>query len=129
MELKEYKNTSYKYTEKASEIARQMMLAGIGIIWIIRTDNSGLSLSDSELKWPLAIMAITLLVDFSQYLLGGAIWIRFYRNHESKGVEGTADVKNDKPWRSEVLYWFYYIKFLLTIIAYGLIIKVLFAYY
>ena len=42
MELKEYKKKSHEYTAKASEIARQINFAGIGIIWIIRTSSDTL---------------------------------------------------------------------------------------
>lgn len=129
MELKNYREKSYKYTEKASEIARSMMLAGIGIIWIIRTDKNGLTLSDKELLFPLTIMAITLIVDFFQYLLGGTIWITFYKRHEKAGKKDTDDVLNTKKWRTNVLYAIYYLKFALTILAYVLIIKALFKYY
>lgn len=129
MELKNYREKSYKYTEKASEIARSMMLAGIGIIWIIRTDKSDLTLSDPELLYPLTIMAITLIIDFVQYLLGGTIWISFYKHHEKTGKKDTDDVLNTKKWRTDILYAIYYLKFTLTIIAYLLIIKALFNYY
>ena len=129
MELEKYRDKSYKYTEKASEIARSMMLAGIGIVWIIRTDKEGLTLSDPELLWPLIIMAFTLMIDFSQYLLGGAIWISFYRFHEKAGVGDKDDILNDKKWRTITLYAMFYLKFALTILAYVLIIKVLFNYY
>lgn len=129
MQLKNYREKSYKYTEKASEIARSMMLAGIGIIWIIRTDKNGLTLSDRELLFPLTIMAITLIVDFLQYLLGGTIWIAFYKKHEKAGNKDTDSVLNTKKWRTNVLYFIYYLKFTGTILAYFLIIKALFKYY
>lgn len=129
MELEKYKERSYEYTAKASEIARSMMLAGIGIVWIIRTDKNGLTLSHPELLWPLMVMAITMFIDFAQYFLGGIIWIQFYRHYEKRGKNDKDDVTNEKLWRKNVLYMLYYAKFIGVIIAYILILRSLFHYY
>ncbi|PKO99319.1 MAG: hypothetical protein CVU03_02260 [Bacteroidetes bacterium HGW-Bacteroidetes-2] len=128
MKLENYKKKSHEYTAKASEIARQLNFAGIGIIWIVKTTFPELKLSDSELLLPLVLIALSLVFDFLQYLVGGIIWIIFYNNKQKNGISNTADVQTTK-WRSRVLYTFYYIKFTLMFIAYLFIIKILFQYF
>lgn len=128
MELKEYKKKSHEYTAKASEIARQINFAGIGIIWIIRTSSDTLELSNSVVLTPLILISISLLFDFCQYFFGGVIWINFYRKKEKEGLSRDSDVLS-KTWRNKVLYGFYYLKFIFMVIAYIFIIKALFSYF
>jgi len=129
MELKNYKQKSHDYTSKASEIARQLNFAGIGIIWIIKTTFPELKLGSSELLIPLALIALSLLFDFLQYLTGGIIWILFYKKKEKEGISKDFDLTVENEWRSQLLYVFYYVKFILMFIAYIFIIKTLFNYF
>jgi hypothetical protein len=118
MELKEYKKKSHEYSGKASDLARQINYAGLGIIWIIISTNiTVISLKNSLTLFPLILISISLFFDFAQYFIGGIIWIRFYKNNEKKGIGKNDDILSAK-WRSNVLYFFYYSKFILTITAY-----------
>lgn len=116
MLLDKYKEDSKKYTEKASEIARQINFAGIGIIWII-TSEKGIIIKDSLFIYPLFIITLSLLFDFFQYFLGGIIWITFYNNKKKEGLPINQDITS-KPWRKRIIYSFYYIKFALTLAGY-----------
>lgn len=128
MELKEYKKKSHEYTAKASEIGRQINFAGIGIIWIIRTSNETLQLSNAIVLLPLILISISLLFDFCQYFFGGVIWINFYRQKEKEGISKDSDVLSE-GWRNTILYTLYYLKFIFMIIAYTFIIRALFCYF
>lgn len=128
MQLKEYKSKSYEYTAKASEIGRQLNFAGIGIIWIVKTTFPELKLTDSQLLLPLVFITVSLVLDFLQYLIGGVIWIAFYKSKEKAGISQSEDVKS-REWRSRVLYVFYYVKFTFMFLAYLFIIKTLFTYF
>ena len=128
MELKEYRKSARELTGKASEIARNLVLAGIGIIWIIRSDDINLTFNDPILLIPLTGFAIALFIDFMQYVIGGYIWMKFYRKKEAEGIAGDADIKSP-PWRSEVLYWFYYVKIICMIVSFLFLIRALLSYY
>ncbi|PKA99102.1 hypothetical protein B0O79_2802 [Flavobacteriaceae bacterium MAR_2009_75] len=128
MELKEYKIKAHEYTAKASEIARQLNFAGIGIIWIVKTAFPDLKLSEFQLLMPLILISISLLSDFLQYFVGGMIWIAFYRNREEAGISKNTDVQSPE-WRNKILYTFYYIKFASMFLAYIFIIITLFKYF
>lgn len=128
MKLEDYKKKSHEYTAKASEIARQLNFAGIGIIWIVRTTFPELKLSDFQLLLPLLLISISLISDFFQYLIGGIIWIEFYKSKEKRGISGTTDLKSPE-WRNRILYIFYYVKFVFMVVAYIFIMKTLFVYF
>jgi hypothetical protein len=131
MELEKYKTNSHDYTAKASDIARQINFAGIGIIWIIRTSNDNISLSDSSLLTPLILISISLLLDFSQYLLGGILWINFYNKKRKEGISKEIDVSIDpkNEWRTQLLYTLYFLKFTFMFISFIFIFKTLFSFY
>lgn len=128
MELKEYKSISHDYTAKASEIARQLNFAGIGIIWIVKTTFPELKLTDFQLLFPLILITVSMILDFLQYFIGGVIWIDFYKSKEKAGISKSADVKSPE-WRNRILYVFYYVKISSMFLAYIFIIKTLFTYF
>lgn len=127
MKLEEYKKKSHEYTAKASEIGRQINFAGIGIIWIIKTSNNELNISSSTILIPLVLISISLMLDFCQYFFGGLIWINFYKEKEKQGLSKEFDVTSEE-WRSRILYWLYYLKFIFMTIAYIFIIIALLKY-
>ncbi len=123
MKLEKYKERSHEYTEKASDIIRNLCFAGIGIIWIFRNvDNSG-SPIDGMLIYPLILLALSLLFDLGQYFIGGVIWIRFFRKREKDPAfkDPELDVKAKPIWNKPV-YFCYYAKVVLMVGAYVLII-------
>lgn len=128
MELEKYKERSHLLTSKASEIARQLNFAGIGIIWIIKSSFPTIKLSDSELLLPLILISISLIFDFLHYAIGGLIWITFYNNKIKSGSSSDADIKS-APWRKNLLYFFYYGKLILVFLAYIFIAQTLFFYF
>ena len=64
---------------RPSEIVRQLALAGIAVIWIFKTVQSQIP---PELVLPLALIAVTLVLNFFQYFLAAIIWGLFSRHQE-----------------------------------------------
>ena len=124
MELKEYKNKGQEMTAKTSDICRQLGFAGIGIIWILKSDKIYLDLTHTVLITPLIIITLSLFVDFLHYFIGGIIWLRFYRKKEKEGFLNDSDIKS-KSWRSNLMYVLYFFKIGLMFIAYIFVIKAL----
>lgn len=93
MKLKEYKNDIYKFSEIASENVRKLSFAGIGIIWIFKTNEINKPLFPQELFFPLLMLALTLFFDFFQYLTAYAIWLMFYKIQETNEVDAQKDIK------------------------------------
>jgi hypothetical protein len=64
------------FTGELSKAVRQLDLAGLGILWIIRVggkDAAGI-VFDKFLLWPMLGLALSLLCDFCHYAYGSFIW-------------------------------------------------------
>lgn len=128
MKLSEFRKRSNEYTAKASEITRQLSLAGIAIIWLFKNENTGsvettTHLLDKYLLWPLFFLSVSLLLDLVQYLIGGIIWINFFRKEEDKlqNTSDDPDIKAPKKYNKPI-YVVYYTKIVMMVLAYIFII-------
>ena len=120
MKLSEFRKRSHEYTSKASEITRQLVLAGIAIIWLFKEKDT--NALDSFAILPLIVLGFALLFDLVQYIVGGQLWISFFREKEREAKPGEdPDIKAPAKL-SKVLYNLYWTKIGLTGIAYVLII-------
>ena len=124
MKLENYKTSGHKYTEKASDICRQLNFAGIGIVWIIITTYLDLNLADSLIIYPLVLISLSLMLDVFHYILGGYFWTSFYGKKEKEVVKADEDIKSPR-WKSNILYVLYYSKLGLMILAYIFIVRAL----
>ena len=58
MKLQDFNAASDYYTEKASEIIRYLILAGIGIIWLFKYSEGEKQGIDRFLIWPLVLLCL-----------------------------------------------------------------------
>lgn len=132
MRLSEFRKANEEFTGKASEIVRQLILAGIGVIWLFKTPSliSGQNSLDSFLIWPLIFLCIAAMCDLMQYVLGGKIWGKFFRDEEKKAKDANKidssssldpDVKAPRKF-SKRIGWLYNAKICLMVLAYVFII-------
>jgi hypothetical protein len=86
MKLSDYNKVCTEYTGKASEIVRQLIFAGIAVIWLFRiqTPIAGQSSLDSFLIFPLFGLCLAAMADLMQYVFGGRVWAKFFRDEERK---------------------------------------------
>lgn len=84
-------------TGKASDIARQLALAGIAVIWLFKTTDSSKPITENML-FPLWLFLGSLLLDLLQYIVAGVTWAGFSRLREKqhKSSAGTTEI-NDSP--------------------------------
>jgi hypothetical protein len=137
MKLSEYNKKGDDYTGKASEIVRQMLLGGIGLIWLFKETDGAISRIDKSLLYPAFTISVALIFDLLQYVVGGHIWKRFFREKERdvikslKGIsqptedERDPDLKAPESLRNSI-YFFYWGKIVLMILSYIMIIKYIF---
>jgi hypothetical protein len=123
-----YKSDYEFFTGKASDINRSLGLGGIAIIWIFKTtSDQGLTIPTALLT-PLIWLVAALALDLLQYVVGGIIWLAYYRYKEYQIQQGTIqpdeDIKapNVLPLIIHFLYWS---KLIATIFAYYLLITFL----
>ena len=80
MEIKDYSERFAAFTSKASEVNRQLALAGIAVVWIF--GNSATQLIEPALVKPLFFFLLTLALDLLHYLVGSIIWGLFFEIKE-----------------------------------------------
>ena len=108
------------YTEKAGDINRKLGLSGIAIIWFYRFITEKEILLPGELKWPLGLIMISLVIDALQYSGGTILW--FHRWTPATGT--TAASKSSRLIRA--LFSVVVAKLLLMIVAYGWLLYILY---
>ena len=116
-------------SKSASELARQLNFAGLGVIWIFKLDTpAGVALPHSLIV-PVAWIVVSLLLDLLQYVVGALIWNLYGRHLENleraaaktKSPFGKDHVFKNKKWMANVLSCFYYGKVASLCVAYGYI--------
>jgi len=66
MKLDDIREQYWFYSGKASDISRQLALAGIGVVWIFKVDQPGLPKIPDALRAPMAFLVLALFFDFFQ---------------------------------------------------------------
>lgn len=111
---------------KASDIVRQLSLAGIALIWLFRAGPiSSPILQDPLLRGALFIF-LALSSDLLQYLVGTATWIIYFRIKEKEGFG--IDQEFEAPsWINYPTWSLFWVKAAFMVIAYfGFILPFLF---
>jgi len=123
MKLSEFIKVSHSSSTKASDITRQMILAGIGIIWFFKDKDT--NTLQKFIILPLLTLGLALLLDLLQYFLRGIMFKSFYdkniSRHRGADPELAVPDKLSKP-----LYAIYYGKICLMLVSYILIVIFLF---
>jgi len=129
--IDDYKKDYEYYTGKASEIGRSLALGGIAVIWIFKTTSSDGSLKlPSLLLAPLIWLVITLVLDLMQYIVGGLIWLIYYRYKEFQikkdkiQANDNIEAPNVLPIIIHLIYWS---KLISIIVAYCLLLSFLYS--
>jgi hypothetical protein len=118
MILKEYRETYYFYTGKASDISRQLAFAAIAVIWLFKKDTGGTQLTiPVDLVLPGIFVVSALAVDLLQYCLGAIIWYLFYRSKEKKNVSETENIDHSE-WLDRPINFLFWAKVVLVALAY-----------
>lgn len=128
MKLRKYLENSRDYTDKASDIARQLNFAGIGLVWLILSLNKDAEISDLYILLPLITISISLFIDFLQYAVGAFLWKNFYKKKIEEGMSADVEVNigEEDKLRKKRINIFYYFKFILLVISYVVIVSSLF---
>ena len=91
MRLEDARSAYETLSGKASDIVRQMSLAGVGVIWLFKsTAGTSISLERPLLKAALFIF-LALLFDLLQYVFGTITWFVYFRHKERQGTEEDAE--------------------------------------
>lgn len=86
MQLADARSAYEALSGKASEIARQLAFAGLGLIWLFRVGGEKSPALNQGLLRAALFISSALLFDFLQYLVGTLTWFLYFRSMEKKGV-------------------------------------------
>jgi hypothetical protein len=119
MKLAEYRKTFYEFSEKASDVSRQLAFAAIAIIWLFKSDlpGEGHLTIPRALIFPGILIVTALAVDLLQYILASLIWRLYYRYLEKIPVPPDAD-RQHSDWLEIPITALFWVKVFLVILAY-----------
>jgi hypothetical protein len=118
MKLDHVREAYEALSARASEIVRQLSLAGVALVWLFRSEKFG----SPELPPPLVSAALffflALLLDFLQYLSGTMIWHIYFRRKENQGakLESQVSAPVQLSWPTWIIF---YAKSLTVVFAYA----------
>lgn len=124
MKLSEAKEAFYHFTDKLSNINRQIAFAGIAIVWIFKISDGENTVICDELVVPSILLIAALGLDILQYLYQSIAWAIFYRYHEKKDPKKDPDILAS-PCMNYPSWLLFILKVLVVIIAYGFILSYL----
>jgi hypothetical protein len=113
------------HTGKASDVGRQLALAGIAIVWIFSgggvSTGAQLQISPDLLRVGL-LLVIALAVDLTQYLYGSVAWGAFRRLMETRAAKnGVAESFDAPAWINYPTLGCFWTKVSLIAAAYALL--------
>jgi hypothetical protein len=124
MKLDDLRNEYQFYTGKVSELARQLALAGLAIVWIFKAGSDKSPTVPHPLVLPTILLGGTLVFDFAQYLWGSILYQWMVDTSErAKAKRGLPDDHDFGVRLSLVrpMEWFLYLKAISVIAAYALL--------
>jgi len=118
MKLGDVRDAYETLSGKASDIVRQVSLAGVGLIWIFRSGADSSLVLDPLLLKAAFFIFLSLLFDFLQYVLGTTIWFAYFQYKEKNGTKET-DEFLVPPRLNWPLWSLFYLKCGTMLIAFG----------
>lgn len=129
MTLKEIREDYVRYSANVSELSRNLSYAGIGIVWIFKQSSPEEAMKTAfmnsipyELRWPLLLFIVVLILDLFQYVIQTAIWYPYYKEQKEKHKdEKEEDVNLNEPEKYNTIpWWFWIFKLIIVVFAYVL---------
>jgi len=90
MKLDDVKNAYETLSGTASQIIRQLSLAGIGLIWLFNVGTGARPALPHQLLQGALFIFLALFFDLLQYLVGTFTWFGYFRMKERAGTPENA---------------------------------------
>lgn len=117
MNLEDSRNNYSYFSSETSRIVRQLGFAGIGIIWLFKTNVDGRQTIPFELVKPALIITVGLALDLLHYIAGTIVWGAFNRYQEKAGINEEEEFLAPKQinWPGNTFFW---LKIIAMVVAY-----------
>lgn len=125
--IEDYREDFYFFTSKASEVNRQLAIAGIAVIWIFKNPENSLTLLPTTLIKPLEYLIISLGIDLIQYVLGSIIWGLYFEYKERQVNQNI--ITNDNIKAPNIFSWSITFLFFIKVVAMFLAYKELLSFF
>jgi len=93
MTLEDARNAYEGLSGKASDIIRQLGLAGVGLIWIFKVSSGTSFALEPKLLRGFFLIFLALTLDLLQYLVGTATWHIYFCKKENENVGRAKEFK------------------------------------
>jgi len=120
MTLQSILDQYHQDSAQASDIARNLNYALLGVVWILSKESIG---NLAEFKLPLILIVVSLSADFLQYFLKGLLEKCHFDKQEAKATDAEGNINEDydaAPYPNYikiVAQSFYYLKIAATSVA------------
>lgn len=120
MKLQDILDQYHQDSSQASDIARNLNYALLGVVWILSKENIGNLI---DYKYPLILIVISLASDFLQYFLKGLLEKCHFDKQEKKATDGDGNINEEfdadpyPRYIKIVAQLFYYLKLISTAVA------------
>jgi hypothetical protein len=126
MKLEDIRDNYQYYSQKISDIIRQLGFAGIALIWIFKNVDGNKQFIPSALMLPTLLIIISLGLDLFHYISGTLIWGIYNRIKELR------DIKEDDEFLAPnyinwITLFFFWTKIIVMVVAFIFIL--IFLYY
>lgn len=118
MKLEDARTAYETLSGRASDIVRQLSLAGIGLIWVFKTTTGASYSLDPPLLKAVLFIFVALSLDFLQYALGTTIWFIYFRLKEKEGTKEDHEFKAPS-WLNWPTWTLFYAKAAAMLVAYA----------
>jgi hypothetical protein len=124
MKIKQVRANVDTFTGKASELCRQLALAGIAVVWVFKNSGDRNVIPDDFLL-PIFLLVLTLAFDFLQYVAGSIEWMIFNHIQENKYSCTSEDqeVDSSPAWINYPHLLFFILKIVTIIGSYAFLLK------
>lgn len=117
MKLQDILEQYHKDSAQASDIARNLNYAFLGVLWILAKENVD---NLGNFTWPLILVVLSLSFDFLQYLIKAILEKKHFDKQEYKATNGEGEINEDydaAPYPlciKKTAQFFYYFKLFFT---------------
>lgn len=140
MNVQQAREQYYTHSASASAVGRQLAFAGLAVIWIFKVRVADADRVPPDLLSVAALFATSLACDLLQYCAATLLWGVFQRHKETQrgaafGAAPEWGASHEKPgsgdftaprWINWPALCFFTLKFLILLIGYALLLRVLF---
>lgn len=122
MKLEEIRKDYERYSTNVSSLNRQLIFAGLAIIWLFRIPEKGTASIPTELVDSLFFFVFSLCSDIFQYVTQSLIWAGYYWYNKCKHRSNKKNVEkcvvNEPEWPNLLPWLLWALKIIFLGIAY-----------